>query len=427
MLALPAATLVLTEGRATLQLAALFYVVAFVLSALHPTVSLTCSLLFTMVPITVFGPYVTSVLLDVRLLLPPIIAGIVLRAMWQGRGDRAGTADRPSGGALFALVRWTLPAVVLFGSLSLFWSLNQEGTLNRVVSLTAVACVTAAAARTLSLDMIMRIVAWLAYAALACSVVLLVVAPGIAIENFRLRGVFENANGLAAFLVVTTPIILARLRWLRWPAAVGISAVAAATGSRAGCAALALELLVFALANRTARTRIVTLLAGGLTAAWLVAQGLQSDSVDSDVTLLRTNDSRSETWAVGIRWFEAHPVVGTGFGSLNSGSIAGLPFELLATVGVVGISLIGVLLGALMLRAARAEAMFMALIAGGMVDVMFEPWLVTGGSVFCLLFWLMARHPDSAGHRSVRRHTPAEDGRPARPLPTARRAAVAVR
>ncbi|GIF03802.1 O-antigen ligase family protein [Actinoplanes siamensis] len=413
--ALPVTSLLLTGGNGEIQLLVAGYAAVLVLSFLHSVVGLAFTLLMLFAQMSVFGETLRLHWFDPRALVPPVIAAVAIRALRRRRHP----ADRRTPAPALHLA---LPLVALLALASLWWSVNPAGTVFRAVGLLAVAALCTATARTVDIAALTRVLAAFGWALVGACVAARLLVPAVAIEQHRLRGVFENANGLAAFLVVVTPLLLVRLRRLRWPAAALLAAVCVATGSRAGCTALGLELLVLAMAARPAKTRIAGLVvtsAGGL---WLLVWGLRTGFfLDSPILLLRDTDSRSEQWAYGLSIFHAHPWTGVGMGSLPPGDIAGFVPEALATVGLAGAAILAVPVLVLAVLAARAQAMFMALVVGAVTDVFFEPWLFSGGSMVCLLFWAVVLHPDATGYTGLVRPRPASSARTRRRFPAAHR------
>ncbi len=415
LVSLPALSLLMTGGDGLVQLLALVYTAILVLSLFHPNAGLAFSLQALFVQMSIYSEPLRSNLIDIRILVPPVIASTALGSLW--RNPQAdGSPVRTS------VLRFALPLVAILSFTSLAWSINPTGTLIRAASLLAVSTLCAAVVRTVDIVSLIRMFAMLGWLIIGACVLAWLLMPSTAIEQRRLRGLFENANGLAAFLVVLTPILLVQLRRLRWPAAAAIAVLGISTGSRAGCAALGVELLVLASASRGATARIACIAAGATASACVVIRALQTGLfLDAPIMLLRNTDSRSEQWAYGLSYFHAHPWTGVGMGSLPSGDIAGFMPEALATVGVVGTAILILPVLFLMILAARAQGMFMALVSGSMVDIFFEPWLFSGGSMICVLFWVLALHPATpaytglirvrpirlAAHSTARRSSPA--------------------
>jgi hypothetical protein len=401
VMVVPLASLTLTGGDGLVQVLMVVYGAIIGLSFRYPLVGLVFTLLTLLAQMSVHGDAIRSQWIDVRMLGAPVIAVMVVRALRES-GSPSVEDDRrplPAAPALLLMLRSTLPVVFLLGMTSVLWSINPTGTINRTVGLFAAAALSAAVARTVGITDLIRTLARLGWLVVAMCVSAWLVMPSVAIQQERLRGVFENANGLAAFLAVVSPVMLLRLRRLRWPAAAVLAVVCVSTGSRAGCIALGAVLLVFAVAARAAATRMLLLAVTGLAASWLLLQGLKGGFfVDPLIPLLRSTDSRSEAWAFGLAYFHANPALGVGMGSLPSGRIGGFVPESLATVGIVGTVILTFMLLTLVLLAARGQAMFMALVLGGLFSTFFEPWLFAGGSMVCVLFWVIALHPDSPGH-----------------------------
>jgi hypothetical protein len=400
-MAAPPATLLLTGGDGLTQVLVLGYVVIILMSFQHILVGLVFTLLTLLAQASVYGEALRTQWIDMRILGAPVIAVMVIQALRKtgpARGERGSGPRQPTSTSLMIL-RLTLPVVFLLGLTSLLWSVNPAATTGRTTGLFAAAVLSATVARTVTLDDLTRALSVLGWLIVAVCIAAWYVMPSVAIEQARLRGVFENANGFAAFLAVVAPVLLLRLRRMRWPAGLVLALACMATGSRAGCIALGAVLLIFAMAARGSTTRVLCIALTGTAAGWLVLQALKIGFfVDPLIPLFRNTDSRSEAWAYGLGYFHAKPYLGAGMGALPSGKIGGFVPESLATVGTIGTVLVGVLLIALLMQAARGQAMFMALVLGGLLDAFFEPWLFVGGSMTCVLFWVVVLHPDSPGY-----------------------------
>jgi hypothetical protein len=403
-----------TGGDSSLQLFGVVYAAALVVSFAYPPVALTATVTILLIEVSLLAGTRLIGAVDTRYLAVPFMAALLLRAVTVGP-----PAVEPRGlwsAQLTAMLRLSLPSVAVYALVSLYWSINPAETTDAVIGLVVAAVLGLSVGWAMSMDQVARAIAVVGWAAIALSLVLLLVAPGLALVAGRLRGIFLNANGLAAFTVVVAPILLARLGRLRWPAALLLIVVCVATASRAGFAALVLEILIFTLAGRRSFVRMtvtVTALVSGLIVALVVAT---SDIVgEHPLKLLRTNDSRIYLWARGLAYFRDHQFLGVGVGALPPTSSGGLVPELLATFGLLGTTLAAFFLGAVLVAAYRGCALFAALAVGGLVNTLFEPWLFAAGSVYCVVFWLVIGHPGSGAGVGRADEALAGRGRPGAP------------
>jgi hypothetical protein len=401
------ASLLLTNGDPVPQFGLVLGGAAVVIGLRSPAAALCGALAALSFPLLVVGQAYNAN--AVRLLALPFIAALVIAAM------RTEAGALPAG--TWRVTRYALPTMAVFGMLSIFWSIDQAKTANATAALIAGGAMCFAVARTLSMDQITRILAVAGWLAVAASILLFVAAPGLAVTAGRLHGVFVNANGLAAFLSIATPAMLVRLRRLSWPAGLGLLALCIPTGSRAGTAALVLELAVLLIIGRSGPARSAALLAGLGGGAALAMQALPTTTAwTAALPLLRTNNSRADTWAEGLRLFADHPLVGVGLSAIPS--TAGQVPQMLATGGVVGLALATIFVVAAAAGVRRAGPLYVALVVGGITDAIFEPWLFTAGSAYCVIFWLIVTHPQG---RTYRPDTQPERS-PSVAVPSSRRA-----
>ncbi|MGC4808143.1 hypothetical protein [Micromonospora sp. DT233] len=383
-------SMVFTGGDARLQLAALVYLGILVVSAYRPMVAVVAVLVALLLAVTSFAKSMGAV--DPRFLLLPFVAVLALRP----RRPPAASAAHQSGERI---LRYALPAVALFALASTLWSGDPRRTLSASAALLVMAVFCHGAVRAVGVRPLLRVVAVLTWVVVAASGLYYLAAPSSAMIGDRLYGIFDHPNSLAAFVVVATPVALSQLTVLRWPAAVALGALCVFSASRAGTAAFAMELMVFAMAGRARNARILgTLVTAGL-GAWYLREAMRSWSAPA-LPLLRTNNSRQETWESGLQHFREHPLLGVGAGALPPGTIGGLWPYLLGTTGLVGTALAAGFVLVLVSTVVRAGALYRALVVGALVDNVFEPWLFTGGLVFCVLFWLLVLHPQTRSARA---------------------------
>ncbi|WP_320065384.1 hypothetical protein [Micromonospora sp. RTGN7] len=386
-------SMVFTGGDASLQLAAMIYLGLLLISAYRPMVAVVAVLVALLLAVTSFAKSMGAV--DPRFLLLPFVAVLALHP---GRRPATAPADRSTSARA---LRYTLPAVAVFALASTLWSADPRRTLSTSAALLVMAVFCHSAARVVGVPPLLRAVAVLTWIVVAASVLYFLLAPSSATKGNRLYGIFDHPNSLAAFVVVAAPIVLSRLTVMRWPAAAVLGALCVFSASRAGSAAFALELMVFAMAGRARNTRILGTLAAAGVGAWYIREAVQSWTAPA-LPLLRTNNSREATWADGLQHFREHPLLGVGAGALPPGTIGGLWPYLLATTGLVGTALAAGFVIVLATTVVRASPLYRALVVGTLVDNIFEPWLFTGGLVFCVLFWLLVHLPQTHSVRPGR-------------------------
>jgi O-antigen ligase len=159
------------------------------------------------------------------------------------------------------------------------------------------------------------------------------------------------------------------------------------------------EVTILMLGNRRPRTRLLGVAAVAAIGGWLTVQAVQDSSrLDYGLILLRTDNSRADAWARSFEIFTAHPLLGVGLGALPIDS-AGLIPDILGSAGLLGGVLALAFLGVAASALLRAAPMYSALLLGALVDSVFEPWLFTGGSLFCLMFWVVMTHPEVIDYR----------------------------
>lgn len=258
-----------------------------------------------------------------------------------------------------------------------------------------------------------------AYAALLLVCVVSVVAyrwwPSVAIEESRLRGVIENANGLgfAAFALGSVSLLGRPGRW-QFVIGLGISIVVLfLTGSRASALVLALLIIGCALGGLK-RAKILTTLAlliGSVT--WLVAP-----NVFAETLLFRTTDSRAtvletmrQTMATSF-W--------TGVGELPSETmIAGSPFAAGITGGTWGLIGLGLMYLGLLVGFVSSRPRALIFVLAGVVHSGFENWMLSFSAPMLLIFFVVLIgfvKTDSIGRRTSTRtsaHAPPDILHPA--------------
>jgi hypothetical protein len=410
-------SLFLTKSDPLPQLIVVAGVIVAIFAMRSPTLCLYCILAAYTIPLlNLTTPSFGS--MDTRIVALPFVAVVGVRAVHVWRSGSSGLR-RPA----LTASNLALPCMAVLGLASTTWSIDPIRTVGSALVLAAVAVLCLAVSCVLSLDQLLTTVYRFALVAVAGSILLLIILPDMSIEAGRVRGVFVNANTLAVFLVVTFPAAVTRAGRLKWPVTLAWITLCASTASRAGSAALIVELSIFLMIRYSARTRAAILLGGLAAGGWLALAAMAEQlEAKSTLLLLRTNNSRAADWAKGFDIFERHPYVGVGFGALQSDP-AGLVPQLLASTGIVGFIIATGFVVAVALRVRSSNVLYAALVVGAVVNVVFEPWLFAGGSLYCLIFWLIVTHPDSVHALPERLGLRAGEDR--RPFPGWRRRVVA--
>lgn len=229
------------------------------------------------------------------------------------------------------------------------------------------------------------------------SLVIAVAAPEMGIENGRVRGIVENANGLGT--IASLGALLAA-GWVQRPAKLIalFLFVAAASGSRgatlAALVGLALHLLLVrsgprAYLSRGAMALSMLYFGSLLLAAW--------HFIRPDILVLRTNDSRTEVWLALVPIIESTWPLGSGLGTLETFSTNSY-LKSAAEMGVLG--LLGILAYVIALAfSSRGSAAKICLLVTTIIATTFESWLVTGGSFYAFVVLLILSSTYEPGWR----------------------------
>ena len=391
-------SVVLTGGSASPQIALVAFIFVLAASFRAPLTSVFLFMCSLLLPLSLA---VDSIALpgDVRFLGAPLVFVLIARALT----SRVRHSPR-SPGLVFTtyhpgpgtLVRWALLPIAVLGIASTVWSVDPGKTITSAAALLVAFMFCKAIADAISIDSLVRVVSTFAVLVVSLSVLTLMAFPAFAFAGGRARGIFANSNGLSAFLVVATPVVLARFRGARWLVGIVALGLSIATASRAGSAAVLAELVAFYMARKTVATKALVGISIGVAVLGLLGRAFESTGhFVPTLIVLRTNNSRADTWALGLQYFRENMVLGMGFGAIPGGAIGGLFPVLLATTGIVGSVVAGIVVICMIFSAMRAAPMYAALVAGGIVDTLFEPWLFVGGSLYCVMLWVFLHHPDS--------------------------------
>jgi hypothetical protein len=212
-------------------------------------------------------------------------------------------------------------------------------------------------------------------------------------RGLRSAGLFGNPNSLGLFVVLALPIIVKNSRQAILFVLLSIFLVYR-SGSRASGIALALEILYLAYMSLPRKSVWVTILAMSpviAVSAILIAHSQLRDVAtvadDNPGSIIRTGDSRLNTWRQVRQRIGAAPVNGVGVGT-GEVEIGNSYLQLLYEGGIVGIAVGLGVVSALAKVALKGGRFGVALFIGAVTNALFESWLFAGGSLFFVLLWL---------------------------------------
>lgn len=236
---------------------------------------------------------------------------------------------------------------------------------------------------------------------LAAAFIILVVAtaaitifsPQSSLLGGRLRGPLANPNTLGAALPLLAPAAANTCKRFRFPLWAITILMAWQTGSRAALLALAIQVTAACWSKMAPMTRAGAALATPVIAAYALPT-LRSDSTNAgagDASVLRANNSRDTVWAYSSELAHLNPVRGQGFASYDSRFETGSSFYAVwIQGGSIGIALIALAIVYSLLRSKSYSDWRLITMAGGIINAIFEGWLIAPGSVMCLIFWMCA-------------------------------------
>jgi len=272
-----------------------------------------------------------------------------------------------------------------------------------------------------------RMYMWLALAVVLSNAVFYVAMPSLSLNNGRFRGWFVNPNGIGALYgVFFLPLLEAEaLKCRRAGLRLGLLLLLlltvlelAASQSRAGILSGVVATLVLLLGGRRwqARILLVAMLVAAVFTIYLtvpqdnpISQFLYRGGTDL------TGSGRLLTWGDMWNRFLARPLLGAGLGVSDTGTQAdGITFasagytieknnSLLAALeelGMLGFSILVLTLIVPICRACwrgwsqapsrgdRSHLVLIAIVVAGLFNTMFEAWLLSPGSLFCISFWI---------------------------------------
>lgn len=206
-----------------------------------------------------------------------------------------------------------------------------------------------------------------------------------ALESGRLRGLFENANGLgfAAFLLCFVSL----LRRVNAPQSiVGVSVAVICivlSASRASMLAVLISLVVLAIRGSRSGRRLLLLFAAAISLMWLVYPGRLSE-----LTLFRSGDSRSVGFEITRMALETS--FWTGLGSLPPDvMVAGSPFAAGITGGALGIMGLCIMYLGFVFGLAKFGLFSSALVLAAIAHSLLESWVLAFSSPLLLSFFVI--------------------------------------
>lgn len=249
----------------------------------------------------------------------------------------------------------------------------------------------------------------------AASLILGLLWPSVGIEQGRLRGVAENANGLGCYAFVLGSVVVTSVRNRAMVA--GLLAMClvtiAWTGSRNSALALAVVLLTLALATAGWPSRMAGLLVAA--AVGLAALVLRSDLATVTEWLLARGNSRAESFDYAVAVVSQRTWTGVGLGR-EAVEVASSPLRALVNAGIwggVGVVLawLGILIYGLR-SGVRTTAVALGIITFSLAEgVLLSP---LGSFLLVLLVALVVVQGAETGNRSRLAGRPAggrgEDG-----------------
>lgn len=293
-------------------------------------------------------------------------------------------------------------AAVVVGA-SAFWAKLPDEAITGAQALALLTVATAVVPRRVQLSNVVK--AGLLWSGSLTAVGLITIFAGLSFaeRGGRGQGLLGNANGAAivALFLVCFALLLGR-RHLVWALPLAVSAIALAQ-SRA--AALSLIVLLSVVTFGYLRHKVGVLPSLIFLSPLLVLSFLFTSaalSTGGGEGLLRTNDSREDTWEILVNNFQQAPLTGFGWGNQTAGA-ENFFLAMPAQLGVMGIALA---IGAVLvlfnsLRSLSIPGLAIALAV--VVNSVFEGWLLVGGSAYAWVTWLLVA--TSSGMISAKRNS----------------------
>jgi hypothetical protein len=307
------------------------------------------------------------------------IAILVLPVVWRRRLKRSSMLPKVS----HSLAAAGMGYCVYLVAANVFHNDSRRAVFD-LLALTSVVLLTYSLLHYYTHSQVLRGVGAALFAVCAVSLFLALVQPGIGLENSRLRGVIENANGLGfiAFTLGAMSLGATRSKLYAWTGLLVALSCLVLSGSRASALAFMILTVGFALGG-VRRAQTVAL--GGAIVAILV--WLAQPEILSQTLLFRTTDTRSLGLQVMRQVLDSSFWLGEGPVASDK-MIAGSPFIAGISAGVVGLLALALMYVGMLtnLRWIRPRALVLAVAA--IVHSFFESWMLSFSAPMLLTFFV---------------------------------------
>lgn len=356
----------------------------------RPALILVVTLVVFLLPLTIFsfGP--------IRLLLPVLLVPLTLYSFREHTRLKGG----PVAGAMALLA--------LVSLISVAWSESRQETLIAAAATLAVTALVVLLNSQISSDLLIKVMRF--FALVVIGICLLYAFMPVGVLAGRVRGIFSNPNGLAAFVVVVLPLFTRG--WWRVSGLCALGLVLM-SGSRAGAVACLAELAVILVGGTISRTRRRVLVSGFTGLAIMIGMlslhepAQPTTATAPEESVIRFENSRLQFWQEAIeRWQEA-PLLGVGADALQVNAASSY-LHSLASLGLIGVVTVAPLFILLTSRIISGDVRIAALASGALVNSIFESWLFTAGSLYFLILWLQIANSLKAESASPERRGPDE-------------------
>lgn len=241
---------------------------------------------------------------------------------------------------------------------------------------------------------------WALLLILIASLTLYIVQPAVAVENARLRGVVENANGLgfAAFCFGALTLAVKIPTTLRVLAVMATLSTLLLSGSRASAVALAIFIFASSILGSKRSQKALMLVLPATLILWL-----SFPSQFTNATLFRTIDTRSGGYETMRMAMTESPWIGVG-SQASENFVAGSIFAIGIWGGLLGIlGLLTMYLGVLRMGL-DSKPMGFAFVLAGLFHSLFESWMLSFSSPMLLIFFMVAICCIHSDHASAHLH-----------------------
>ena len=207
----------------------------------------------------------------------------------------------------------------------------------------------------------------------------------------RVSGITGNPNSLALVLLLLVPLAMTRRSTRSLvPVALLILIGTASRGALLGIVAESL-LVIRAIGRRAMRW--LMFLAVGVTLTVGAFAVLREDVTTMEAqaenpSLVRTDNSREEQWRSAVSAVRAAPLLGAGWDAYPLDPASSY-LKILTELGIIGSVLLVSVFRHVRAAARQGGTAIAAVALGGLINAVFESWLLVGGSFFSLVFWLV--------------------------------------